>query len=46
MGLKQEEMIPELEVVETKDYLKDALESDLQLFIEKNRPKQQQSSTS
>lgn len=33
MGLKQEEMIPELEVVEAKDYLKDALESDLQLFI-------------
>jgi len=33
MGLKQEEMIPELEVMEAKDYLKDALESDLQLFI-------------
>ncbi|MGE5678635.1 MAG: DsrE/DsrF/DrsH-like family protein [Pseudomonadota bacterium] len=33
MGLKQEEMIPELEVIEAKDYLKDALESDMQLFI-------------
>ena len=33
MGLKQEEMIPELEVIEAKDYLKDAFESDMQLFI-------------
>jgi len=33
MGLKQEEMIPELEVIEAKEYLKDALESDMQLFI-------------
>lgn len=33
MGLKQEEMIPELVIMEAKDYLKDALESDLQLFI-------------
>lgn len=33
MGLKQEEMIPELEVIEAKDYLKDALESNMQLFI-------------
>lgn len=33
MGLKAEEMIPELEVKEAKDYLQDALESDLQLFI-------------
>jgi peroxiredoxin family protein len=33
MGLKQEEMIPELEIIEAKDYLKDALESDMQLFI-------------
>ena len=33
MGLKQEEMISELEVMEAKDYLKDALESDMQLFI-------------
>lgn len=33
MGLKQEEMIPELEIIEAKDYLKDALESDIQLFI-------------
>ena len=33
MGLKQEEMIPELEIIEAKDYLKDALESNMQLFI-------------
>ncbi|HWR61685.1 MAG TPA: DsrE/DsrF/DrsH-like family protein [Clostridia bacterium] len=33
MGLKQEEMLPELEIVEAKDYLKDALASDMQLFI-------------
>jgi peroxiredoxin family protein len=33
MGLKQEEMIAELEIIEAKDYLKDALESDMQLFI-------------
>ncbi len=33
MGLKQDEMIPELEIIEAKDYLKDALESDMQLFI-------------
>ena len=33
MGLKQEEMIPELEIIEATDYLKDALESDMQLFI-------------
>ncbi|HWQ30690.1 MAG TPA: DsrE/DsrF/DrsH-like family protein [Negativicutes bacterium] len=33
MGLKPEEMIPELEIIEAKDYLKDALESDMQLFI-------------
>lgn len=33
MGLQEEEMIPELKVIEAKDYLIDALESDLQLFI-------------
>jgi len=33
MGLKKEEMIPELEIIEAKEYLKDALESDMQLFI-------------
>lgn len=33
MGFKQEEFIPELEIVEAKTYLKDALESDMQLFI-------------
>ncbi|MBU3111145.1 DsrE/DsrF/DrsH-like family protein [Clostridium lacusfryxellense] len=33
MGFKKEELISELEVIEAKDYLKDALESDIQLFI-------------
>ena len=33
MGLTQEEMIPELQIIEAKDYLADAMESDLQLFI-------------
>ena len=33
MGFKKEELIPQLEVIEAKDYLTDALESDIQLFI-------------
>lgn len=33
MGITKDELIPELEVVEAKEYLKDALESDMQLFI-------------
>ena len=33
MGFKKEELISELEVIEAKDYLKNALESDIQLFI-------------
>lgn len=33
MGLKPEELLPEVEVIEAKEYLKDALESDIQLFI-------------
>lgn len=33
MGIKEEELIPELEVVDAKTYLKDALASDMQLFI-------------
>ena len=33
MGFKKEELIPELEIIEAKDYLRDALESDIQLFI-------------
>ncbi len=33
MGITREELIPELEVVEAKTYLQDALESDMQLFI-------------
>jgi len=33
MGFKKEELIPQLEIIEAKDYLRDALESDIQLFI-------------
>ncbi|MCM0647877.1 DsrE/DsrF/DrsH-like family protein [Clostridium swellfunianum] len=33
MGFKNEELIPELEIIDAKEYLKDALESDMQLFI-------------
>jgi len=33
MGFKKEEFIPELEIIEVYQYLKDALESDIQLFI-------------
>ena len=33
MGFKKEELIPELEVIQATDYLKGALESDIQLFI-------------
>lgn len=33
MGIKKEELIPELEIMEAKEYLKDALNSDIQLFI-------------
>lgn len=33
MGLKKEEFIPELQIVDAKEYLKDAMESDMQLFI-------------
>lgn len=33
MGIREEELIPELEVMEAKEYLQDALESDIQLFI-------------
>jgi peroxiredoxin family protein len=33
MGFKKEEMIPELQVIDVKGYLKDATEADLQLFI-------------
>lgn len=33
MGFKQEEFIPELEIITATDYLKDALNSDMQLFI-------------
>lgn len=33
MGFKPEELIPELEIVDAQTYLRDALESDIQLFI-------------
>ncbi|HBM79489.1 MAG: DsrE/DsrF/DrsH-like family protein [Clostridiales bacterium] len=33
MGFKKEEFIPELEIVDAKEYLKDAMEADMQLFI-------------
>lgn len=33
MGFTKEELIPELEIIEVDEYLKDALESDIQLFI-------------
>lgn len=33
MGFKKEELLPEVEIIEAKDYLKNALESDMQLFI-------------
>jgi peroxiredoxin family protein len=33
MGFKEEELLPELEIIDAKEYLKDALNSDMQLFI-------------
>jgi peroxiredoxin family protein len=33
MGFGKEELIPEVEIITAEDYLKDALESDIQLFI-------------
>lgn len=33
MGLKEDELLPEVKIIPAKDYLKDALEADLQLFI-------------
>jgi peroxiredoxin family protein len=33
MGFKQEEFIPELEIITAADYLRDALNSDMQLFV-------------
>ncbi|WP_410770376.1 DsrE/DsrF/DrsH-like family protein [Fontibacillus sp. BL9] len=33
MGFKEQEFIPELEIVDAQTYLRDALESDVQLFI-------------
>lgn len=33
MGFSEEELLPEVKIITAKDYLKDALESDMQLFI-------------
>lgn len=33
MGLKAEELLPEVEIITAKEYLADALASDMQLFI-------------
>lgn len=33
MGFKEEELIPELQIIDAKEYLKDAISSDMQLFI-------------
>lgn len=33
MGFKKDEMLSNLEVVDAKEYLKDALDSDMQLFV-------------
>lgn len=33
MGFKKEELIPELEIVDAKDYIKDSIDANMQLFI-------------
>lgn len=33
MGFKEDELLPEVQIITAKEYLKDALESDMQLFI-------------
>lgn len=33
MGFEKDELLPEVEIVDANEYLKDALESDIQLFI-------------
>ena len=33
MGFNEEELIPEIEIIDARDYLNQALESDLQLFV-------------
>ncbi|MDQ7094976.1 DsrE/DsrF/DrsH-like family protein [Desulfosporosinus sp. PR] len=33
MGFKKEELLPEVQIITAKEYLKDALDSDMQLFI-------------
>ncbi|MNP77185.1 hypothetical protein D3C76_1745510 [compost metagenome] len=33
MGFKPEELLPEVEIIDAAAYLKDALDSDMQLFI-------------
>lgn len=33
MGIKKEELLPEVQIMTAEDYLKDALEADIKLFI-------------
>jgi peroxiredoxin family protein len=33
MGFKEEELLPQVKIITAQEYLKDALESDIQLFI-------------
>lgn len=33
MGFRKEELLPEVEIIDVKDYLRNAIESDMQLFI-------------
>lgn len=33
MGFKKEELLPEVEIIDVKDYLRNAIDSDMQLFI-------------
>ncbi len=33
MGFKEDELLPEVKIITAKEYLKDALDSDMQLFI-------------
>lgn len=33
MGIKKEELLPEVEIIEASEYIKDALDADAQLFI-------------
>jgi peroxiredoxin family protein len=33
MGFKKEELIPEVEIVDAKEYIKDSIDANMQLFI-------------